>query len=647
MAAVEAQSSSPVSSAQSDPDTVAVVGPAQPQQPRFLQPGDVVNNHPISLPQGGAIIKDVANAKPATTSAPPKVPAASVVPKKRKSTSKKDATENKVDKKPKEPKEKKTTTTTRKPRTVDPNKPTAASRKKQKTDVAAAALSAGTPREPAPSRELKLHELLSPGTTQMPSQQVQPTQVKREDLSGSALASRPASSGQRFDPIRSMYVPKADTTPKLQDVTRQYTTSPSISSLMNPMSVANAMSSPPTPQPTKAPKPPVSLPTAYKKEAPAAAAAAAPTTSLQDHPMPAATTNGVFEHPRPAEQVSPKPAEKEKEKPVTKPAAAAAKPKKTSPPPARPTGSGLLSNSDLFGGPSAAVGEDDRVRHGVDIDIEIPLDPAGYNTINIAQEIVKKYGRDAVNPRAAAHRERLLRIAHMGARFEGTEDVMSVDAMSSGDENDSNVEMGGMNDDNNEENKSETGAKPKKRVSRRKVEEYDKDDGFVDDTELAWQEQAAVAQDGFFVYSGPIDPAAEVAKAERCVFSFFVFLPDPHQLTLSLPAPSPQEEAKAAAAAAEAKRPQLPHQPAPHTHKWPRKPRPRTPPGPPAVALRPGPRRQEERVDQAVVEAKWLPLQGKLESPRRKRRRWKVRRWIANGWLRVCAGLRLSRDNSF
>ncbi|KAI7156689.1 hypothetical protein KC316_g16566, partial [Hortaea werneckii] len=49
---------------------------------------------------------------------------------------------------------------------------------------------------------------------------------------------------------------------------------------------------------------------------------------------------------------------------------------------------------------------------------------------------------------------------------------------------------------------------------RKKVEEYDKEDDFIDDTELAWQEQAAVSKDGFFVYSGPLIPEGQTANVE-------------------------------------------------------------------------------------------------------------------------------------
>ena len=58
------------------------------------------------------------------------------------------------------------------------------------------------------------------------------------------------------------------------------------------------------------------------------------------------------------------------------------------------------------------------------------------------------------------------------------------------------------------------GAKKVVRKRRMKEDEYDKDDGFVDDSELLWEEQAAAAIDGFFVYSGPLVPEAEKPAAD-------------------------------------------------------------------------------------------------------------------------------------
>jgi len=219
------------------------------------------------------------------------------------------------------------------------------------------------------------------------------------------------------------------------------------------------------------------------------------------------------EHPR----LEQEPTTKSSDSSKPTPSAASSKNQRPSPPAKRPLppGSGLLSSSDLFGGPAST--DDTAPRHGVNIDIHIPLNPAGGNTINIAQEILRKYGRDALNPRAAAHRERLLQVAAAANRLDqGSGDDMSVD-LSEG-ENDSNVEMGGMGDDKSVTGDNNDGVKPKQ-TRRRKVEDYDKEDDFIDDTEMAWQESAAVAKDGFFVYSGPLRSEGDKLQAERYVTS--------------------------------------------------------------------------------------------------------------------------------
>ena len=82
---------------------------------------------------------------------------------------------------------------------------------------------------------------------------------------------------------------------------------------------------------------------------------------------------------------------------------------------------------------------------------------------------------------------------------------------------DSNVEMGGMNGAKSGEDTGEAQAAKPKKKRLMKEDMYDKDDGFVDDTELAWEEQAAVSKDGFFVYSGLLVPEGEEAKVERYV----------------------------------------------------------------------------------------------------------------------------------
>jgi hypothetical protein len=141
--------------------------------------------------------------------------------------------------------------------------------------------------------------------------------------------------------------------------------------------------------------------------------------------------------------------------------------------------------------------------------LNIPLAGETNKYINFTRLAEDQYGWDALHPRLAAQRDRLARVAAAGAALERngsnreSGDEMSLD---SGDEG-SNVEMGGMSD-----GRTGTDGGVKKVVRKRKMkeDEYDKDDGFVDDTELLWEEQAAAANDGFFVYSGPLVP--EVPK---------------------------------------------------------------------------------------------------------------------------------------
>lgn len=141
--------------------------------------------------------------------------------------------------------------------------------------------------------------------------------------------------------------------------------------------------------------------------------------------------------------------------------------------------------------------------------LNIPLAGETNKYINFTRLAEDQYGWDALHPRLAAQRDRLARVAAAGAALERngsnreSGDEMSLD---SGDEG-SNVEMGGMSDGRTG---TDGGAKKVVRKRKMKEDEYDKDDGFVDDSEMLWEEQAAAANDGFFVYSGPLVP--EVPK---------------------------------------------------------------------------------------------------------------------------------------
>ncbi|TVY31703.1 Histone promoter control protein [Lachnellula subtilissima] len=133
--------------------------------------------------------------------------------------------------------------------------------------------------------------------------------------------------------------------------------------------------------------------------------------------------------------------------------------------------------------------------------------------INFTRMAEDRYGWDALHPRLAAQRDRLARVAAAGAALErngsgrDSGDDMSLDSDAEG----SNVEMGGMSDGRTG---TDGGAKKIPRKRKMKEDDYDKDDGFVDDTELLWEEQAAAATDGFFVYSGPLVPEGDKAPVD-------------------------------------------------------------------------------------------------------------------------------------
>jgi hypothetical protein len=140
--------------------------------------------------------------------------------------------------------------------------------------------------------------------------------------------------------------------------------------------------------------------------------------------------------------------------------------------------------------------------------INIPMKGEVNKYINFTRLAEEQYGWDALHPRLAAQRDRLARVAAAGAALErngsskDSGDEMSLDSEGEG----SNIEMGGMSDGRTG---TDGGAKKVPRKRKMKEDEYDKDDGFVDDSELLWEEQAAAANDGFFVYSGPLVPEGE------------------------------------------------------------------------------------------------------------------------------------------
>ncbi|KAL8735555.1 MAG: hypothetical protein Q9166_000723 [cf. Caloplaca sp. 2 TL-2023] len=194
--------------------------------------------------------------------------------------------------------------------------------------------------------------------------------------------------------------------------------------------------------------------------------------------------------------------------------------------PPLPPGNGLLSSAMLGDGYDSKAPE----RTAPTVILHVPLNGDTNKYVNFARLAEEQYGFDALHPRLAAQRERLARVAAAGAALEHAHktgsgrsvDEMSVDLSEGEPEADnSNVEMGGVNGNKDIKQSEAEGSEVPGVKSRKKrtmkEDMYDKDDPFVDDTELAFEEQAAATKDGFFVYSGPLVPEGEKANVERRV----------------------------------------------------------------------------------------------------------------------------------
>lgn len=193
---------------------------------------------------------------------------------------------------------------------------------------------------------------------------------------------------------------------------------------------------------------------------------------------------------------------------------------------AMPSGSGLLSGS-IFG---TGLDSNGPEKTAPTVVLNVPL-TSDHQYVNFTRLAEERYGFNALHPRLAAQRERLAKVAAAGAALEnanksagnsGSADDMSVD-LSDGEADNSNVEMGGMNDrernppKSGEETSEAAVTKKPRRKRMTKEDMYDKEDDFIDDAEEIWLEQAATSKDGFFVYSGPLIPPGEEPTVERCV----------------------------------------------------------------------------------------------------------------------------------
>ncbi|PYI00397.1 HPC2-domain-containing protein [Aspergillus sclerotiicarbonarius CBS 121057] len=269
----------------------------------------------------------------------------------------------------------------------------------------------------------------------------------------------------------------------------------------------------PAPQPIAAPPPPVSEPHTP-----------APAPSNNRPPSPGPTPMDVEPDVPPALS-APKATKKETKSPSTVPASKAPSPKPAraaKEAPALPQGSGLISNA-LFGVEGSSSTGDASNRRTPSIVLHVPLKGHGNQIINFARLAEEQYGFAALHPRLAAHKERLARVAAAGAALERN-DKVGGRGLSAGESADEDLSME-VDRDTDMDGEGAMGAPGrsngadladgKKKRRKKKMEEYDRDDPFVDDSELAWQEQAAASKDGFFVYSGPLVPEGEKVQVER------------------------------------------------------------------------------------------------------------------------------------
>ncbi|KAI0179842.1 HPC2-domain-containing protein [Hypoxylon sp. FL1284] len=144
--------------------------------------------------------------------------------------------------------------------------------------------------------------------------------------------------------------------------------------------------------------------------------------------------------------------------------------------------------------------------------LNIPLNGETNKYINFMRMAEEQYGWDALHPRQAELKARKARIAAASAALAQNDSSREGDEMSvdESDNEDSNVEMGGTSGP-----EKPADGKPAKKKRHFKEDEYDKDDDFVDDSEMLWEEQAAASRDGFFVYSGPLVPEVEKPEGGR------------------------------------------------------------------------------------------------------------------------------------
>lgn len=278
------------------------------------------------------------------------------------------------------------------------------------------------------------------------------------------------------------------------DVTMSYTT---IEPPTHSMATATLRQTP-TPTPPSGP-----IATEPKRQTPSKLA-----SMPSPAPAPTMSTKKVIQLDGPAIEKAPTKTVA-KEKPKSRSASPKPAPRKKVSPPMLP-GNGLLSGADFGKKADSEPKQYAQVPNDC-IVIDVPITGKTNNYVNFLKEVENKYGFDVAHPRIAEHRRRMAQMAAAGAAIEstsGTADEMSLDQSSA---EDSDVEMAGAH---GEESGTATDAK-KKRAAGKRGDKYNLEDDFIDDTELAWTEQALASKDGYFVWSGPLVQEGDTPSVER------------------------------------------------------------------------------------------------------------------------------------
>ena len=378
----------------------------------------------------------------------------------------------------------------------------------------------------------------------------QPQSVHQEQQPQSQPQPPARSSGQNYDPIRSatiepvtqrpsfQYSPQVDTPNRLQN---RASASPAISSIIHPLPSNVPLSVPSSPQVAQTSSADVAYPSlSPTKPLPASALSTAQAQVLSsaveqtNHNAAGDSTTTAMEVDSDAQSMPkpPPPMKKSATGSSGSPSNAASPPAKPirakEQPPPLPQGSGLLSSSLFGGGAGGGAVDDSAQMKAPNIILHVPLKGESNKYVNFARLAEQQYGFAALYPRLAAQKARLARVAaasdalEKGGKTPGeSTDEMSVDG-SDVEGSNTDINMGGMgglsNREDEKKSEAEGGAKTRKPRGR-KAEEYNRDDPFIDDSELVWEEQAAASKDGFFVYSGPLVPEGEKPTIERYMLS--------------------------------------------------------------------------------------------------------------------------------